>query len=70
MAIIETRPAYFDGTWRETPHYDRGRLGIGDRVEGPAIIRQYDTTTVLLPGHYAEVDPHGNILIWPVAKGR
>ena len=26
-------------------------------------------TTVLLPGHYAEVDTHGNILIWPVAKG-
>jgi N-methylhydantoinase A len=69
-AVIETRPGYFNGAWQDTKHYDRGRLGIGSRVEGPAIIRQYDTTTVLLPGHYAEIDTHGNILIWPVSKGK
>ncbi|HWU61751.1 MAG TPA: hydantoinase/oxoprolinase family protein [Ensifer sp.] len=68
-AILETRPAYFNGAWVDTPHYDRAKLGAGARVEGPAIIRQYDTTTVLLPAHYAEIDPHGNILIWPVSKG-
>ena len=67
-AIIETRNGYFDGAWQDTPHYDRGKLGVGARIEGPAIIRQYDTTTVLLPGHYAEIDKHGNILIWPVSK--
>lgn len=69
-AIIETRPGYFDGAWQETRHYDRNRLAVGTRVDGPAIIRQYDTTTVLLPGHYAEIDKHGNILIWPVSKGK
>jgi N-methylhydantoinase A len=69
-AVLETRKAYFNGSWHETPHYDRGKLGVGARVDGPAIIRQYDTTTVLLPGHYAEIDPHGNILIWPVSKGK
>ncbi|HVY50349.1 MAG TPA: hydantoinase/oxoprolinase family protein [Devosia sp.] len=69
-AILETRKAYFNGLWQDTPHYDRNKLGIGARVEGPAIIRQYDTTTVLLPGHYAEIDAHGNILIWPVSKGK
>ncbi len=68
-AILETRPGYFNGAWVDTPHYDRAKLGAGARVEGPAIIRQYDTTTVLLPAHYAEIDPHGNILIWPVSKG-
>ena len=68
-AIIDTQPAYFDGAWQDTPHYDRTRLAVGARVDGPAIIRQYDTTTVLLPAHYAEIDPHGNILIWPVSKG-
>jgi N-methylhydantoinase A len=67
-AIIETRPAYFDGAWHDTPHYDRTRLGVGARVDGPAIIRQYDSTTVVLPGHFAEVDKHGNILIWPISK--
>lgn len=69
-AVIETRPAYFNGAWQDTKHYDRNKLAVGAKVDGPAIIRQYDTTTVLLPGHYAEIDSHGNILIWPVSKGK
>jgi N-methylhydantoinase A len=68
-AIIETRKAYFDGEWVDTPNYDRSKLAVGDKVPGPAIIRQYDTTTVLLPNHFAKVDTHGNILIWPNSKG-
>jgi len=67
-AIMEKRRAYFDGAWQDTPHYDRNKLGVGTHVDGPAIIRQYDTTTVLLPGHYAEIDRSGNVLIWPVSK--
>ena len=39
-------------------------------ITGPAIIRQYDTTTVVLPRHFAEIDAHGNILIWPVSEGK
>ena len=69
QAILETRPAYFGGAWQETPHYDRAKLAVGARLDGPAIIRQYDTTTVLLPGHYAEIDRHGNIVIRPIEKG-
>lgn len=69
-ALIERRPCYFDGRWVDTPDYDRSRLSAGVRVEGPAIVRQYDTTTVLLPGHYAEADRHGNLLIWPTSKGQ
>ncbi len=68
-ALIEMRKSYFKGQWIDTPNYDRSRLATGERVAGPAIIRQYDTTTVLLPDHYAEVDPHGNLLIWPNSKG-
>ena len=67
--LIETRPCYFKGQWIDTPNYDRSKLAMGEKIAGPAIIRQYDTTTVLLPDHYAEVDPHGNLLIWPNAKG-
>jgi len=64
-ALIETLPGWFDGAWHDTPHYDRDRLALGMRVEGPAIIRQYDSTTVLLPGHHAVLDDHGHLLIWP-----
>jgi N-methylhydantoinase A len=67
-AIIERRPCYFGGSWVDTPNYERSRLPRGARIEGPAIIVQYDTTTVLLPEHRAEVDDLGNILIWPNGK--
>jgi len=48
---------------RLTPFYDRERLRAEDRIEGPAIIEQYDSTTVIPPGLTAEIDPFGNIVI-------
>jgi N-methylhydantoinase A len=68
-ALIETRPAWFDDAWVDTPNYDRAKLAVGTKIPGPAIIRQYDATTVLLPRHFAEVDTFGNLLIWPADKG-
>jgi N-methylhydantoinase A len=67
-AVVSREPAFFHGTWTEIAHYDRDRLAVGSSVPGPAVIRQYDTTTLLLPGHLAEIDPYGNILIWPADK--
>jgi N-methylhydantoinase A len=43
--------------------YDRSRLGAGDRLSGPAIIEQYDSTTVVLPGQVLTVDSIGNLVI-------
>ena len=48
---------------RATPFYDRALLRAGDRVEGPAIVEQYDSTTVIPPGFVAEIDRSGNIVI-------
>jgi N-methylhydantoinase A len=67
-AVTDRAPCYFDGAWVETPHYARERLAPGRRLAGPAIVNQYDTTTVVLPRHWAEVDAQGNILIWPDSK--
>lgn len=64
-ALIETRAGFFKGTRTDTPHYDRSKLVPGTIVPGPAIIRQYDTTSVLLADHYAEISEDGDILIWP-----
>jgi N-methylhydantoinase A/oxoprolinase/acetone carboxylase beta subunit len=61
-AIKTRRKAYFDG-WRDTPIYDRGKLVSGNRLRGPAIIEQMDSTTVVHPGQEASVDRFGNILI-------
>jgi len=46
-----------------TAFYDRDRLSGGHRIQGPAIIEQYDSTTVIPPGMAAEVDRFGNIVV-------
>lgn len=68
-AVMETRKAYFKGAWHDTPNYDRSKLTTQMKIQGPAIIRQYDSTTVLLPDHYATVDGEANLVIWPTSKG-
>ena len=46
-----------------TRYYDREQLLAGNRLEGPAIVNQYDSTTVIPPGIGAHVDRFGNIVI-------
>jgi 5-oxoprolinase (ATP-hydrolysing) len=55
---IDGRP-----TRHATPFYERSRLRAGDRIAGPAVIEQYDTTTLVLPGLEAAVDRFGNLVI-------
>lgn len=64
-AIQETRPCYFNGNWVDTHYYDRDKLPSGAVAQGPAIICQYDSTVVVLPEHWVEVDDKGNLMIWP-----
>jgi N-methylhydantoinase A/oxoprolinase/acetone carboxylase beta subunit len=67
-ALRHEREAWFrvEGGLRELPtkFYAREALTAGNRIEGPAVINQYDTTTVIPPGLTAEIDRYGNILIW------
>jgi N-methylhydantoinase A len=48
--------------------YDRAKLRAGDVIAGPAIVTEMDSTTLVLPGHTAAVDPSGSLLITPVAS--
>ena len=43
--------------------WDRATLLAGDRFEGPAVIEQFDATTVALAGQTVSVDPHGALVI-------
>jgi N-methylhydantoinase A len=45
----------------ETPVFLRGELPAGTRIDGPAVIEQLDSTTVVPPGWRAEVDEWLNI---------
>ena len=49
--------------WHDTPVYARSRLEAGQRVEGPAVIEQMDSTTVLFPGDVGVVDPWANLVV-------
>jgi N-methylhydantoinase A len=47
--------------------YDRARLLAGHRIEGPAVIEQFDATTWLLPGQEARVDDLGFLVVQEAA---
>jgi len=64
-AIYEVHRAWFDSEFIETPIYNREKLRPGHVIKGPAIITQKDSTAVILPDHYGEVDQYLNILIYP-----
>src|SRR5450631_751431 len=62
------RAVYFAGAFQETPVFDRASLPSGGRVDGPAVVEEFGSTTVVFPGQYVEVDPHGILVIRPVAS--
>lgn len=62
-SVLRNEKVYFGGEWMDTPIHDRGKLRAGDDVEGPAIVQQDDTTTVIEPGYRGAVDRFGNIRI-------
>ncbi len=67
-AVVDEHEVYFGGAWLPTRIYDRARLAPGNRVAGPAIVTEFDSTTVVLAGYAAEVDRYLNLIINPVAK--
>jgi len=48
---------------QETPIYDRDGLASGERIAGPAIIEQADTTTLVEPGWVATVHEAGAMIL-------
>ncbi len=64
-ALSSTREVYLgqEHGFGECPVYWRPSLEPGDRVPGPAVIEQMDSTTVLLPGQEANVDQYLSLLI-------
>lgn len=61
--VVGARDVWFEGGWVSTPILRRERLPVGYTFEGPAIIEQMDTTSVITPGCSATVDEFGNLLV-------
>ncbi|WBT09514.1 hydantoinase B/oxoprolinase family protein [Corynebacterium sp. SCR221107] len=62
-ALITTADVVFGGETMPTPFYDRDKLPVGASIVGPAIIEQYDTTTVVPPAFVVDVRADGNLVI-------
>jgi N-methylhydantoinase A len=62
-AQIATVSVVFREGELQTPLYDRDLMGTGNRIAGPALVVQLDTTTVVPPGWQGEVDAYGNLLL-------
>ncbi len=59
------RPVYFAeaGDYVECPIHDRYALPAGATFRGPAIVEEFDSTTVVHPGFSVRVDDVGNLVI-------
>ena len=64
-AVKETRPVYFEEIGGLTPCrvYDRNALSADQQITGPAIVEEYDSTTLIHPGYAAKVDRAANLII-------
>ena len=60
-----TRSVYFAESkgFVDCPVYDRYKLSSGDVLQGPAIIEEMDSTTIIHPEYKGDVDRYGNIFL-------
>jgi N-methylhydantoinase A len=64
-AVTADTTVFVAGKDQPAKIYNREKLRAGDRIPGPAIVTEMDSTTLILPDHYAEVDRVGTLLIRP-----
>jgi N-methylhydantoinase A len=62
-AIVGSQRISFASGAVDVPIYDRGKLGAGARMHGPAVITQLDSTTLLLESQVAEVHKFGSLIV-------
>lgn len=62
-AVIGRKEVWFNQKPVETSQYDRAKLAPGDTFSGPAVIYQYDTTTVIPPTWQVQVDAYRNLVV-------
>jgi N-methylhydantoinase A len=62
-AFAGKRPVFFDGRFHNAPTYRRAELLAGNKINGPALIEEHASTTVLMPRDKMTVDAWGNLVI-------
>ena len=64
-AVVGKQKSFMEGKDVTAVVYDRAKLKAGNKVRGPAIVMEMDSTSVILPKHTGHVDKSGCILIYP-----
>src|SRR3546814_2630639 len=59
---------YSGGARRDAPLYDRDTLLPGQKIDGPAIVREATATTVVEPGWQAELTTRGHLVLTRVVR--
>jgi N-methylhydantoinase A len=62
-AVKGTRRVSFNGSVTDAMLYERDRLDIGATIAGPALVEQFDATTVIPPRWNGHVDGYGNLIL-------
>ena len=60
--VAVQRPIFHDGQFQTAWFVDRTHLASGNRLHGPAVITQYDTTTFVPAGYVVTADVYGNLI--------
>jgi N-methylhydantoinase A len=64
-ALKARRQVYFHelGGFIECPTHDRSKLGVGDRLPGPAVVEEWASTTIVNPSQQLQVGSYGELVI-------
>ncbi|WP_207792132.1 hydantoinase B/oxoprolinase family protein [Siccirubricoccus phaeus] len=63
VPVLDSIALYTEGAEHQAPVYDREALRAGDRLPGPALIREANATTVVEPGWTAEVTALNHLVL-------
>ncbi|KAL4894890.1 Hydantoinase/oxoprolinase-domain-containing protein [Aspergillus ambiguus] len=68
-AMVGKQTITVEGKSQEATIWDRHKISMeGISIEGPSIVTEMDSNTLILPGYYGEIDNIGNILIRPLGE--
>ncbi|MET0205018.1 MAG: hydantoinase B/oxoprolinase family protein, partial [Casimicrobiaceae bacterium] len=70
LVPIKTNRIYTEGIFREAHVYDRDALRPGDAIDGPAIVREQNATTVIEPGWRATLTARDHIVLTRVEAAK
>ena len=62
FAAFERKQIYHEGHWQDAVFIERSQIRADTELRGPAIIKQYDTTTFVPSGYSISIDQYGNLI--------